>query len=239
VDAATITDADILNFALNLEYLEAEFYTVAVTGKYIEDSGIPVKGGTNLYGPTTGGAKVNFNVANNQTATAFLQAVAEELMYDEQTHVKLIQGALGGGKYVNKPKINLDALGIGFANFQQFLALGRAFEDTGVSAYGGAAPLITSKEYLATAVQIGLVEALHAGNLRLLIAATDTPTSALDSMDVLPPPSGKQFFTADSNALAIVRTTSEVLSIVYAKSTSGTNRGGFFPDGVNGPIHTV
>jgi hypothetical protein len=58
----------------------------------------------------------------------------------------------------------------------------------------------------------------------------------VDSLDVLPPPSGKNFFTVNSQALAIIRTTSQVLSIVYG---GGTTSGGFFPDGVNGVINTA
>ena len=39
-----IEEVDILNFALNLEYLEAEFYTYATTGKSITSFGIGTKG---------------------------------------------------------------------------------------------------------------------------------------------------------------------------------------------------
>jgi hypothetical protein len=234
---AAITDADILNFALNLEYLEAEFYTVATTGKTIEESGIAVSG-TGTPGPTTGGNKVNFRegffpIGDLGGLVTF--EIAEQLAYDEQQHVLLLRGALGSAA-VAKPAINLEALGIGFANFREFLQLARAFEDVGVSAYAGAAPLITSKAYLQVAAQILAVEALHSGNIRKQVQEHLVPTTPVDSLDVLPPPSGKNFFTVNSQALAIIRTTSQVLSIVYG---GGTTSGGFFPDGVNGVINTA
>jgi len=185
---AAITDADILNFALNLEYLEAEFYTVATTGKTIEESGIAVSG-TGTSGPTTGGTKVNFRegffpIGDLGGLVTF--EIAEQLAYDEQQHVLLLRGALGSAA-VAKPAINLEALGIGFANFRQFLQLARAFEDVGVSAYAGAAPLITSKEYLQVAAQILAVEALHSGNIRKQVQEHLVPTTPVDSLDVLPP----------------------------------------------------
>jgi hypothetical protein len=128
---------------------------------------------------------------------------------------------------------------MGFSGYRHFTSLARAFEDVGVSAYGGAAPLISSKAYLGVAAQIALTEAYHAGNLRLMAAIDIDPTFAVDSNDILPPPSGKQYFTVNSQALAVVRTTSQVLSIVYGNSTSGATGGGFFPNGMNGAITTV
>lgn len=239
VKAGSITDVDILNFALNLEYLEAEFYTVATLGKTLSQIGFNLSGkGTS--GPTTGGKKVDFkNSLSRVEVTKQLVAVMNEIAYDEQQHVHLLRGALGDDA-VAKPTINLDALGTGFEAFEHCVALARAFEDVGVSAYGGAAPLIASKTYLGTAVQIALTEAYHAGNLRLMAAANDDQfLFAVDSQDRLPPPAGTHFFTVNAQALAITRTPSQVLAIVYANATSGAAGGGFFPNGVNGNITTV
>jgi hypothetical protein len=237
VNAQSITDADILNFALNLEYLEAEFYTRVTTGKTIEEIGIPISG-TGTPGPTDGGNQVNFRAGrywlDERQARVTLE-IAEQLAHDEQQHVILLRNALGTYA-VAKPAINLEALGFGFGNYREYLQLARAFEDVGISAYGGAAPLISSKAYLQVAAQILATEALHSGDIRKQVQGFDIQTSPVDSLDVLPPPSGKNFFTVSAQALAVIRTTSQVLSIAYA---GGTTKGGFFPDGMNGVITTA
>ena len=239
VEAASYSDTDILNFALNLEYLEAEFYTIAATGKTLAESGFEL-GGVGHSGPTTGGKLVNFikDSAGVMEKSGVLQKFVYQIATDEQNHVKLLRSALGS-LAVAKPTINLDALGIGFTSFMDFLALARAFEDTGVSAYGGAAPAITSSAILGTAVQIGLTEAYHAALLRECIAINGVKTTPLDALDVVPPPSGFNYINANSQGLAVVRTPSRVLSIVYGSHNAGTTSGGFFPAGVNGAINTV
>ena len=241
--AFTATDIAVLNFALNLEYLEAEFYTKAFYGVTLEQYGIATNGVGNA-GPTTGGAKVNFEFLLNaddffevkQEASGRLQAIAQQITNDEQTHVKVLRGLLGANA-IAKPAINLDATN-GFANFKKFLNQARDFEDVGVSAYGGAATLLSTTA-LGYAARIALVEAYHASNLRLLVAENGVKSPAIDALDVPPPPTGQLYFTVDSNALAITRTPSQVLAIVYANATAGTASGGFFPNGVNGSITTV
>ena len=219
---STVSETDVLNFALNLEYLEAEFYSVAVTGSVL---GSAVVGATST---ATGGAKVTFT--DNRIAD-----IAAEISADETLHVKFLRSALGASA-VAEPAINLNALGIGFATQAQFLTLARAFEDTGVSAYAGAATLLTGNN-LQAAAQILAVEAYHAGNIRLNLVQAGITVSATDSMDI--PPDEQHFFPTDANALAIKRTPSQVLAIVYANAAAGTKSGGFYPNGMNGNIKTV
>ena len=76
--------------------------------------------------------------------------IAAEINADETLHVKFLRSALGGSA-VAEPVINLNALGIGFASQAQFLTLARAFEDTGVSAYAGAATLLSGNNLQAAA----------------------------------------------------------------------------------------
>jgi hypothetical protein len=229
IDAAAINDLDILNFALNLEYLEAEFYTVGTTGRRIADLGIGIDG-RGRSGGTIGGARVAFDTD--------IEMVMRELADDEQKHVVFLRGALRGAA-VAKPTINLEALGLGFRNQTEFLILARAFEDVGVSAYGGAAPLVRSKPVLSAAARIALTEAQHAGAIRRITRALGLAIPALDALDVPPPPAGPKAFAVDDAGLTIVRTPAQVLSIAYASSRAGTTRGGFYPDGVNGTIASV
>lgn len=223
VFAQNLTDFDIPNFALNLEYLEAEFYTVAVTGRRIDDLGVPVSG-RGGSGPTTGGARVALDPA--------VQRVAEQVALDEQQHVRFLRAALRDP--VAKPAINLEALGLGFRNQNEFLILSRAFEDLGVSAYAGAAKLISNRDILEAAAQIALTEGQHAGIFRYLIAQANLPIPQVDGKDVptLGSPNGR-LFQVDGNGLTTVRTAGEVLRVAYGGNAS---RGGFFPDGVNGAI---
>jgi Ferritin-like domain len=217
-----ITDADILNFALNLEYLEAEFYAVSTYGSTLLELGVLTS--AEESGPTTGGNMVpNFG-------SSPLAYLATALRDDEIDHVNYLRQALGSAA-VKKPTINLAALGYGFASVDSWLKLARQFEDVGVSAYLGAAPLVTSKTYLAAAAAIMATEAQHSGSIREACIANQVISPAVDTLDV--PPTQSTPYDVDKNALSIPRTTAQVLNIVYAGGSCG---GGFFPAGMNGMI---
>ncbi len=225
--ATGYTDFDIVNFALNLEYLEAEFYTVATTGAYIDSLGIPITGAVGTAGATSGGNLVTFT--DPQVA-----AIALELANDERQHVTLLQEAVTslGGQYIAKPAINLNALGIGFGSQAEFLTLARAFEDIGITAYAGGATLIVNPAVLGYAARILAVEALHSGSIRNAVDRLGVAVSALDPADIIPPPAGTLFFPTNNQALVELRTVQQVHYIAYGGVANATS-GGFFPAGTN------
>jgi Ferritin-like domain len=238
-DPATPSPIDVAQFALNLEYLEAEFYSIATTGQNLEQRGIDITG-TGTSGPTTTSyGKVNFG--NN---LVFTGAVAQNIAADEIAHVKDIRAALmsNGITPVAKPAINLDALapaGASLQNQQTFLVLARIFEDIGVTAYAGGAPFLASAPaLLQAAARILAVEGEHVANIRLEVARLGISTPKLDGADVLPPPNGTNFFSTNiANGLVAIRTPGQVLYLAYGMKANATS-GGFFPNGANGAIHT-
>ncbi len=99
---------------------------------------------------------------------------AQTILDDENAHVDALAKTIRdlGGKPVAASKVEFP-----FSDEAAFLELAQTLEDTGVSAYNGAAPAIESKELLATAGSIVQVEARHAARVRLARNQPPAPTA--------------------------------------------------------------
>ncbi len=257
--ASADLDVAILNFALNLEYLEAEFYQRAVYGVGLPanlTNGIGAQGGG-----VRGGSKVPFK-------NAVVQDIAAEIANDEKNHVIYLKSALGG-RAVAEPVISLDSsftalaaaagLPSGFSPYADdfsFLLGAYVFEDVGTTAYNGAAPFITNKSYLGAAASILAVEAYHAATIRTLLYSQQnqfynnatalisklraTLSGAQDDQGIGADqstldggfPSPANLTPTDPNSLVFARTPRQVLNVVYGGVNA--SKGVFFPDGANG-----
>jgi hypothetical protein len=278
--AQTLTDADILNFALNLEYLEAQFYLYALNGTGLAAS-LTASGSGTAGGTVTGGTKVNFG------GDAVVAAYAKEIAADELAHVTFLRGQLGTSA-VAMPNINISgaadgpfnaaALAAGIATAttpfnpysspENFLLGAFLFEDVGVTAYKGAAPLLTSATYIEASAGILAVEAYHAAIVRTalytkglatpslqLIESTEAISNARDVLDgsaTLNQTTGRG--PDDDQGIANRGAASNIAplnenGLAYSRTTgqvlnivylkSGTaTGGGFFPNGVNGTVKT-
>ncbi|NJC33240.1 hypothetical protein GGR88_000714 [Sphingomonas jejuensis] len=195
VAQSTISEADVLNFALNLEYLEAQFYYQAAFGQPLPNSSLT---GTGTQGAATGGRQVQFT---DQSVALY----AREIASDERAHVEFLRTALGGSA-VSQPRIDIGTdpngafssaaraaglVGQGqsfdpYASDEAFLLGAFIFEDVGVTAYkGGASALINNKVFLEAAAGILAVEAYHAAIVRTTLYAKGISTSPPPTLDLV------------------------------------------------------
>lgn len=201
---AAPSEGDVLNFALNLEYLEAQFYSYAAFG-----TGLPAAQltGTGTQGAVTGGARVPFT-------DPLVAAYAREIARDEAAHVAFLRRSIGSTA-IAQPAIDISSSATGsfssaaraaglitgatatfdpYANDENFLLAAFLFEDVGVTAYKGGVRFLTTPAILEAAAGIHAAEAYHAGLIRTvlyrkglstasLLTSADRISDARDSLD--------------------------------------------------------
>ncbi|HEU0136890.1 MAG TPA: ferritin-like domain-containing protein [Flavobacterium sp.] len=137
------TPIQALQLALTLEYLDSEFYQMGLD-------------------------------TNNLIPTGRDRDVFSKIVQNENAHKATLIAALGGegsANFIPPPTFDYTANGLfdPFNNYDQFLALAQAFEDTGVRAYKGQAHnLMSNPDLLQTALQIHSAESRQASEVRRL-----------------------------------------------------------------------
>lgn len=197
-----VTDVDILNFALSLEYLEGNYYSYAVSGAGIA-AGLQTGTGTQGSVVTGSGAGAARQVSFSDPV---VQQFAREIAADEIAHITFLRTTLGAAAAA-QPAINLSgsaSVSIGgaatvgaftaaaraaqvigpneifdpFLNDENFLIGSYLLTDVGVTAYRGSARLITNKTFLEASAGILATEAYHDGVIRssLYVRGLAAPT---------------------------------------------------------------
>jgi hypothetical protein len=143
-----VSDLDILNYALVLERLEAEFYR-RFLNRYSEKQ---IEGASIFDGF---GKKVRAKIYEN------LVLIREH----EETHVETLVKVINslGGKPVGESEYDF-----GVNTVKEYVAVAQVLEDTGVMAYDGVIAYIHKAGLQTAGATIATVEARHASYLRLL-----------------------------------------------------------------------
>lgn len=140
----TVLILDVLNFALTLEYLEAEFYIRGLNSGVV--AGIDIPAFTTIR---------DHEIAHVKLLRDTIIALGGTPVAQPNFDFTAGNGTMAG------PFADV------FSSYATYLAVSQTFEDTGVRAYKGqAANLISSNEILRAALRIHSVEARHAAHVR-------------------------------------------------------------------------
>lgn len=259
----SLSEADVLTFAYNLECLEGHFYSCAAFGT-------PLATSITGNGPAPSSCK-------KASLSSAVGTYAAELAREETAHVNFLFSALTqAGGSPRCPQVNIDSafeaaaeaafMAPGtplnpifdpYANDLFFLHGAFIFEDLGVSAYLGGGGLLTTPAYRLAAAQIGNTESYHAGQIRLQLyqnittvpaygssvsQITTAITNTLNQLSGSPQlkytltnAQGSAVSNVDSMAFVPAATPAQVTRAVTLGAPAGRG-GGFFPNNLNGNI---
>ncbi len=249
------SDIAVLNYLLELEYLNAEFFLRGAFGTGLDDE---LVGGAGRVGRSSVGRAVTFTDPRHRQ-------YQEEIAADERAQVAYLRGLLGPAR-VGRAELDLAggfsavaaAAGLvdrgrrfdAFAGEDTFLLGAFMLADLSVTAYRGALPLLSTGAFLDGASGVLATQAHHAALVRtvLLDRKLEVPAGAISdariSLDgrvaldqgVVVDNGRVNIVPADGNGLVASRAPGRVLNIVFQSPRSVTS-GGFFPRGVNGEIN--
>ena len=264
--ASPLTDADVLNFALNLAYLEAQYFSVVTTG-----AGLPATllTGTGTAGAASGGRQRAF-------ADPVLGQFAREIAGDTRAQVSLLRGVVGT-PVIAQPAIDLGVTATSafsnlartaglitgasatydvYASDEQVMLGAFVFADLAVTVYRGLAAGVVGATFVDAIAGMVSAKAYHAGLIRAalyrkgiatpaILDATEALSKARDDFDgandidqgVKPVNNASNIVPTDGSGLTFTRSPSQALNILYLTRAS-VSAGGFFPAGVNGALKT-
>ena len=168
-----VTDLDVLQYALTLERLEANFYTEGLKRFTPSDFN------SGAFATNLGNQNDLFGDSVSGDVYSYLLLIRDH----EQTHVRTLIRTIQSLGGTPKPACTYK---FDYTSVDSFLAIGKVLEDTGVSAYDGAVRLIKNPALLTAAATIATVEGRHAAYLRLITgdipfpSAFDTPKTMAD-----------------------------------------------------------
>ena len=251
-----LSDADILNFPLNLEYLETEYYLRGTMGVTLDEVMR-----TSMGAPVRGGRKVAFS-------SPVREGLLKNIAGNELAHVRFVSDTVArlGGRPIARPAIDFEAGFAGvaraaglpdfdpFASEMDFFLGAMLFEDVGITGLKGLANKIRNRTVLESSAGLLASEGYHMGAVRSVLYKMGEPAhrrsaAISDLRDRLDGPDDRDqpvvlngranIVPANRNGIAYSRTPQHVLNIVYNNPAQGVLQGGFFPQGVNGRIRAT
>ena len=166
-----VSDLDVLNYALTLERLEANFYTEGL--KRFS----PTDFSNGAFATNLGNQSELFGDSVSGDVYSYLLLIRDH----EQTHVRTLIRTIQSLGGTPKPACTYN---FKYNNVDDFLMVGKVLEDTGVTAYDGAVRLIKNPAILTAAATIATVEARHAAYLRLITGDIPFP-AAFDTANTM------------------------------------------------------